>query len=229
MADAVSRGLNIAQYPSLPRFNGIFVAMLHYHHDSDSILDRMHQWIDMLALADVNTDEHVRIEIEFCFATWDETPPWNMRDSSTSNYRLVLTIMESRGRQLPCCVQRAKDECHVQDLLHEFQHFMTPITFLCHMTTARCKSQYQARKKGRSWDFDDTCHRLSDGWPFWFPLQQYPTYYGTSKEDIDWVNHEMGLMQRRFERKQYQKWHKAGRQGEFWKPRLMPGSWVEEA
>jgi hypothetical protein len=224
VADAVSRGLNIYQTPSRPRLNGIFVGILHYHNDSGSILSQMHYWIDMLELAGVSTDEHVRIETEFCFTTWQENP-------SMSNYRRVLTIMESRGRRLPCWVQIAGNECPVRHLLNEFQHFMTPLTFFNrYITTGKCLKQYEAWKKGQVWDFEDEREKLSDGWPFWFPLQRYrSSIYENREEDNDRVNHQMRLMQSRFERRQNRKWRKAGRKESFWKPRPMPGGWEEEA
>lgn len=226
VADAISRGLNVHQRPSLPSSNGVFVGILHYHDDSGSILTQMHHWIDMLELAGVNTDDHVRFETEFCFATWEEDPPWIKMDSSTSNYRRALTMVKSRGRQLPCWVQTAENECPIRNLLNEFQHFMTPVTFSsCYMTTGKCIKQYQAWKKGQIWDFVHDEEKASNGWPFWYPLQQYPLHEG-SKEDIDWLKREVALMENRFERKQNRKWRKAGRQEGFRKSRVIPGSWI---
>ncbi|KAF5580831.1 uncharacterized protein FSUBG_13296 [Fusarium subglutinans] len=184
----------------------------------------------MLELAGVNTDDHVRFETEFCFATWEEDPPWITKESSTSNYRRVLTMVESRGRELPCWVQTAENECPTRTLLNEFQHFMTPVTFFSSdMTTRKCIKQYQAWKKWQILDFDHDEDKVSEGWPFWYPLQQYPRPLDeASKEDIDWLNREMVLMENRFERKQKCKWRKAGRKEGLWKLRAIPGSWVEE-
>lgn len=122
--------------------------------------------------------------------------------------------------------------CAVRQLLNEFQHFMSPVTFYEGMTTGKCMRQYQAWKKGRVWDLTDEDGRLKSGWPFWYPLQQYRLewfpHHENSKEDTQWLNYELDLMQSRFERKQRRKQRKLEHKDGLWKQCSMPGTWVKD-
>ncbi|KAF5251164.1 hypothetical protein FANTH_3708 [Fusarium anthophilum] len=101
VADCVSRGLAIHQQL---RANTDFSALkdiLFYNWDTDEILKNVHRWLDILREAGVNIKEYLMVETECCFATWRDTPYWINRKVGSSNYRRVLFIKESKGRQFP--------------------------------------------------------------------------------------------------------------------------------
>ncbi|KAF5717959.1 hypothetical protein FMUND_5503 [Fusarium mundagurra] len=129
IADCVFRGLDIHQQL---RYDTDFSALkdiLFDSWDTDEILENMHRWIDIVEQAGVSVKEYLMVETECCFATWRDTPYWNNNKTGSSNYRRVLFIKESRGRQFPFWALSIQGECPVKELLTEHEHFATPLTW----------------------------------------------------------------------------------------------------
>ncbi|KAF5970066.1 hypothetical protein FBULB1_9857 [Fusarium bulbicola] len=163
VADCVSRGLDIHQQL---RANTDFSALkdiLFYHWDTDEILENVHRWIEILEEAGVNIKEYLMVEMECCFATWRDAPYWINRKVGSSNYRRVLFIKESKGRQFPFWALSVHDECAVKELLTEHEHFAMPLTLYPGGSTQAYIVQHEAWKEHQTLAASDESDRYRKG------------------------------------------------------------------
>ncbi|PNP83807.1 hypothetical protein FNYG_02495 [Fusarium nygamai] len=224
IADCVSRGLDIPQQLRADTDFSALKDILFYHWDTDEILENVHRWVEILEEAGVNIKEYLMVETECCFATWRDTPYWINRKGSSSNYRRVLSIIESRGRQFPFWALSIQDECPVKELLTEHEHFATPLTVYPGGSTQAYMVQHEAWKEHQTLGAPDGSDRHRRGWPFWLPLR-YDN--DCSAEEMEWVDRELQMAQKRFDRRQKRKERKIGLHRQ--KQRVsMPGTWVED-
>ncbi|KAG5749665.1 hypothetical protein H9Q72_000599 [Fusarium xylarioides] len=224
IADCVSRGLNVHQQLRSETDFSALKDILFYHWDTDEILENVHRWIDIVEEAGVSIKEYLMVETECCFATWLDAPYWNNKKVGSSNYRRVLFIKESRGRQFPFWALSIQDECPVKELLTEHEHFATPLTLYPGGSTQAYIVQHEAWKEHQTLGAPDGSDRHRKGWPFWLPLRYYNDY---SAEETEWVDRELQVAQKRFDRNQKRKERKIGLHRQ--KQRMsMPGTWVED-
>ncbi|RKK73321.1 hypothetical protein BFJ69_g9325 [Fusarium oxysporum] len=224
IAGCISRGLDIHQQLRSDTEFSALKDILFYNWDTDEILEHVHRWIDILEEAGVNIKEYLMVETECCFATWRDTPYWNNKKTGSSNYRRVLFIEESRGRQFPFWALFIQDECPVKELLTEHEHFASPLTLYQGGSTQAYIAQHEAWKEHQTLGVPGGSDRHRKGWPFWLPLRHYNDY---SAEEAEWVDRELQLAQDRFDRRQK---HKQGKVGQHRQKRRMrmPGTWVED-
>ncbi|SCO76362.1 uncharacterized protein FRV6_00574 [Fusarium oxysporum] len=224
IAGCISRGLDIHQQLRSDTEFSALKDILFYNWDTDEILEHVHRWIDILEEAGVNIKEYLMVETECCFATWRDTPYWNNKKPGSSNYRRVLFIEESRGRQFPFWALFIQDECPVKELLTEHEHFASPLTLYQGGSTQAYIAQHEAWKEHQTLGVPGGSDRHRKGWPFWLPLRHYNDY---SAEEAEWVDRELQLAQDRFDRRQKHKQGKVGQHRQ--KQRMpMPGTWVED-
>ncbi|EWZ83405.1 hypothetical protein BFJ70_g5932 [Fusarium oxysporum] len=224
IAGCISRGLDIHQQLRSDTEFSALKDILFYNWDTDEILEHVHRWIDILEEAGVNIKEYLMVETECCFATWRDTPYWNNKKTGSSNYRRVLFIEESRGRQFPFWALFIQDECPVKELLTEHEHFASPLTLYQGGSTQAYIAQHEAWKEHQTLGVPGGSDRHRKGWPFWLPLRHYNDY---SAEEAEWVDRELQLAQDRFDRRQKHKQVKVGQHRQ--KQRMpMPGTWVED-
>ncbi|SCV49314.1 uncharacterized protein FFB14_10825 [Fusarium fujikuroi] len=206
--DLSSRGLDIDQQLRCDTDFSVLKDILFYNWDTDEILEQIHLWIDILEEAGISIKEYLMVETECCFATWRDTPYWINKKVYSSNYRRVLFIKESRGRQFPFWALSIHDECPVKELLTEHEHFATPLTMYPGGSTQAFIAQHEAWKKYQALGLLDGSDRCLKRWPFWLPLRYYNDY---SEEEAEWVDRELQVAGKRFDRKQKRKERKAGR------------------
>ncbi|CVL03954.1 uncharacterized protein FMAN_14911 [Fusarium mangiferae] len=221
VADCVSRGLDIHQQLRSDTEFSALKDILFYNWDTDEILEHMHFWLDILEEAGISIKEYLMVETECCFATWRDTPYWINKKVGFSNYRRVLFIKESRGRQFPFWALSILDECPVKELLTEHEHFATPLTMHPGGSTQALIAQHEAWKKHQTLSLSDGSDRYLKRWPFWLPLRYYNDY---SEEEAEWVDRELRVAGKRFDRKQKRKEKKFEKKQYM----SMPGAWVED-
>ncbi|RKL25351.1 hypothetical protein BFJ72_g14031 [Fusarium proliferatum] len=221
VADCVSRGLDIHQQLRCDTDFSALKDILFYNWDKGEILDYMHLWIDILEEAGISIKEYLMVETECCFATWRDTPYWINKKVGSSNYRRVLFIKESRGRQFPFWALSIQDECPVKELLTEHEHFVTPLTMYPGGSTQALIAQHEAWKKYQTLSLSDGSDRCLKRWPFWLPLRHYNDY---SEEEAEWVDRELQVARKRSDRKQKRKESKVDKKQSM----SMPGAWVED-
>ncbi|KAL7756631.1 hypothetical protein ACKLNR_013624 [Fusarium oxysporum f. sp. zingiberi] len=197
IAGCISRGLDIHQQLRSDTEFSALKDILFYNWDTDEILEHVHRWIHILEEAGVNIKEYLMVETECCFATWRDTPYWNNKKTGSSNYRRVLFIEESRGRQFPFWALFIQDECPVKELLTEHEHFASPLTLYQGGSTQAYIAQHEAWKEHQTLGVPGGSDRHRKGWPFWLPLRHYNDY---SAEEAEWVDRELQLAQDRQKR-----------------------------
>ncbi|KAF5670247.1 hypothetical protein FCIRC_8985 [Fusarium circinatum] len=223
VADCVFRGLDIHQQLRSDTDFSALKDILFYSWDTDEILENVHRWLDIVEQAGVSIKEYLMVETECCFATWHDTPYWNDKKVGSSNYRRVLFIKESRGRQFPFWALSIQDECPVRELLTEHEHFATPLTLYPAGSTQAYIAQHEAWKEHQTLGAPDGSDRHRTGWPFWLPLRHYKDY----SAETEWVDRELQMAQKRFDRNQ----KRIERKIELHRQKqrvLMPGTWVED-
>ncbi|KAF5636717.1 uncharacterized protein FTJAE_5913 [Fusarium tjaetaba] len=224
VADCVFRGLDIHQQLRSDTDFSALKDILFYSWDTDEILENVHRWLDIVEQAGVSIKEYLMVETECYFATWHDTPYWNEKKVGSSNYKRVLFIKESRGRQFPFWALSIQDECPVKELLTEHEHFATPLTLYPGGSTQAYIAQHEAWKEHQTLGAPDGSDRHRKGWPFWLPLRYYNDY---SAEETEWMDREMQMAQKRFDSNQKRKERKIGLHMP--KQRTsMPGTWVDD-
>ncbi|KAF5716892.1 hypothetical protein FGLOB1_2383 [Fusarium globosum] len=171
-------------------------AMKHFRHDSAGSIEG---WAGLVAdCVSRGLDIHQQLRCDTDFSALKRYP--------------VLQLGHGRD---------TGDECPVKELLTEHEHFATPLTVYPGGSTQALIAQHEAWKKYQTLSLLDGSDRYLKRWPFWLPLRHYNDY---SEEEAEWVDWELQVARKRFDRKQKRKESKVDKKQSM----SMPGAWVED-